>query len=248
MVHQIVDNKRVPYIMVEVKQPDEDMDRAMKQLISYVRCCPTVELIVVTDGNQTMIRNVKDNYNIVDAIPVYSGHITNLYKKFKFHMLSNKKDYGYEINCEDNEEIVVRDNVSNEVMNLNDYTYVNVIGQVAAGVLKYANHEYLGKCKLPAFFLAGKDNVFMLEVNGDSMINFNINDKDFVIIKSQNYANNEDIVVAGKRGSNEVTLKKYHNFNGTVGLMAGNPNYESIMIPENELFINGVVIGILKNI
>ena len=246
VVHRVIDNKRVPYIMAEIKQPGEDMNRAMKQLVSYVRCCPTIEFIVATDGSDTVIRNVKDNYNIVETLPVYNGHITNLYKKFTYLMLGNRKEYAYEINCEDTEEIIVRDKASNAVMDLNDYINVNVIGQVAAGVLRYANQEYLGRCKLPALFVSGKDEFFMLEVNGDSMINFDINDKDFVIVKSQNYAKNEDIVVAGKRGSNEVTLKKYHNFNGTVGLMAGNPNYESIMIPEHEIFVNGVVVGVLK--
>ena len=78
------------------------------------------------------------------------------------------------------------------------------------------------------------------------MINFQINDGDYVLIKSQNFATNGDIVVAGKIGDNEVTLKQYCNFGGTIGLMPGNPEFQPIMINEDELFINGILVGVLS--
>lgn len=53
-------------------------------------------------------------------------------------------------------------------------------------------------------------------------------------------------MVAGRLGENEVTLKQYCNFGGTIGLMPGNPKYQPIMVPENQLFVNGILVGVLS--
>lgn len=239
---------RNPLIMVEVKQPGGNMDRALKQLRSYAGCLASVKYIVVTDGNTVTVEEklCNNSYENVKSIPVSKKMECNLYEKYEYVNWINKKHYSYEINTEDKTEIVVKDIDSTEAVSCGGYADVKVIGQVAAGVLKYANRENLGKYILPNVFTLNKDNLFMLKVSGDSMINFQINDGDYVLIKGQNFAGNGDIVVAGKLGDDEVTLKQYYNFGDYIGLMPGNPKYQPIMLPEEELFINGILIGVLS--
>ena len=241
------DEGRKPFIMVEVKQPGEDMDRALKQLRSYASCSPSVKYTVVTDGVTVFIEKVSNNgYVPVKSLPVYEKKESNLYEKYEYLNWINKKHYSYEINIEDKNEIIIKDIDNREVVACDGYTAINVIGEVAAGALKYANRENVGTYSLPSLFTSNKEKPFMLKVAGDSMINFQINDGDYVIIKSQDFAVNGDIVVAGRLGENEVTLKQYCNFDGTIGLMPGNPKYQPIMVPENQLFVNGILVGVLS--
>lgn len=238
---------RKPFIMVEVKKTGEDIDRALKQMRSYACCEPTVKYIVATDGINIVTEKISNNDFVqVKSVPDYKKNESNLYDKYEYVNWTNKKRYGYEINVEDKNEIVIKDIDNNEVISCEEYTSINIIGQVAAGTLRYANNENAGQYSLPDLFVSNKEKLFMLKVNGNSMINFQINDGDYVLIKSQNFATNGDIVVAGKIGDNEVTLKQYCNFGGTIGLMPGNPEFQPIMINEDELFINGILVGVLS--
>ncbi len=248
VAYQYQNGQRAPYIMAEIKKPGEDMDYAMKQLRSYVNCCPSVEYIVVTNGKDMVMGRVNQNqYETIQSLPPYQEKQYNMYEEYEYVDKQNNRNYGYEINCEDREEIVIKNGDTKEVIDCGRYHDINVIGQVAAGVLKQANEEKLGKYKIPDFLLAGKSDVFLLEVHGDSMVKFYIDDGDLVLVQKQSYAKNWDIVVAGKRGMNEVTLKQYHIYQeGMVGLVPGNDNYEAIIIQEKEVFVNGVVVGVLK--
>lgn len=238
---------RKPLIMAEIKQPQEDMDRALKQMRSYAGCIPSVKYIIVTDGNEIVVEEIKNNnYIPIKNIPICKEKSNNVYDKYEYVNKANKKRYNYEINTEDKNEIIITDADNNEVVTCDAYFSIEVIGQVAAGTLKFANKEDRGQYRLPNLFISNKEKLFILEVVGDSMIGFGINDGDYVVIQSQNYAENGDIVVAGRLGENEVTLKQYCNFGENVGLMPGNPRYQPIMIPENELFINGILVGVLS--
>lgn len=52
--------------------------------------------------------------------------------------------------------------------------------------------------------------------------------------------------MAGDRRTNEATLKKYYPSEAGGMLVAGNTKYQPIFIEKDNLFINGVLIGILK--
>jgi SOS-response transcriptional repressor LexA len=246
IVFQNRNGKKEPYIMAEVKKTGEDMDRAMKQLHSYVFGCETVKYIMITDGVNITTESVSNGrYTPIKSIPEYKGNEANLYEKYHFINWENRRKFEYDINSEDKGEIIIKDADAKEVIEYKDLYSVNVIGQVAAGTLKYANEELIGKFFMPDMFTGGRKDLFMLEVNGDSMIDFGINNGDYVLIKKQDFAQNKDIVVAGKRGENQVTLKQYFNFGDKIGLIPGNSKYEQIMINAGEIFINGVLIGVL---
>ncbi|HET7721682.1 MAG TPA: transcriptional repressor LexA, partial [Acidimicrobiales bacterium] len=85
--------------------------------------------------------------------------------------------------------------------------HVPLVGDVAAGtdVLAQENVEEL--LPLPADF-TGDGPVFMVRVRGDSMIDAGILDGDFVVVRQQSEARNNEIVVAGIPGE-EATVKTY---------------------------------------
>ena len=81
--------------------------------------------------------------------------------------------------------------------NLTRREVVNVplIGQVAAGQPLLAVENITGYFPIPAEFIP-KEEVFMLNVKGDSMVNAGIYDGDQIIVKQQSTASNGEIVVA----------------------------------------------------
>ena len=82
----------------------------------------------------------------------------------------------------------------------------------------------------------------MLKISGDSMINAGICDKDTVIVKKQNDAENNSIVVALIEDC--ATVKRLIKTNDKTYLMPENPEYEPIY-PDN-LQILGTVIGLIR--
>ncbi|MEM2983300.1 MAG: transcriptional repressor LexA [Candidatus Bathyarchaeia archaeon] len=93
--------------------------------------------------------------------------------------------------------------------------------------------------------LVGKGKTYVLRVRGNSMIDEQIRDGDFVIVEEREWAENGETVVALIHNS-EATLKKYYRENGHIRLQPANPQVEPIILKEEEVRIQGVVIGILR--
>ena len=71
--------------------------------------------------------------------------------------------------------------------------------------------------------LAGKRDSYVLRVKGDSMIDEQIRDGDFVIVEDRKSADNGEMVIALVGGA-DVTLKKFYRENGRVRLQPANPD------------------------
>ena len=85
---------------------------------------------------------------------------------------------------------------------------------------------------------------FVLRVRGDSMIEDQICDGDYVIVERRDHALNGETVVALVNGD-EATLKRfYREADGRIRLQAANPNVPP-MYPE-DIEIQGVVIAVLR--
>jgi repressor LexA len=86
-------------------------------------------------------------------------------------------------------------------------------------------------------------NNFVLRVRGDSMIDEQIRDGDFVVVEKRNTARNGETVVA-LLDNGEATLKKIYRENGRVRLQPANEAYEPIFV--DNCTIQGVVIGVVR--
>lgn len=121
-----------------------------------------------------------------------------------------------------------------------------VMGRIAAGVPIEAISEVSHHVAVPGSMLAGRGNHYALEVRGDSMIEAGINDGDIVVIREQTTADNGDIVVALVEG-HEATLKRYRRRNGMIALEAANPAYETRMLREDQVRVQGRLVGLIRS-
>ena len=93
--------------------------------------------------------------------------------------------------------------------------------------------------------LIGKRDTYVLRVRGDSMIDEQIRDGDFVIVEDRKSAENGEMVIA-LLGSSDVTLKKFYRENGQIRLQPANPSMQPIIVPADQLQVQGVVIGVMR--
>lgn len=121
-----------------------------------------------------------------------------------------------------------------------------VMGRIAAGVPIEAISEVSHHVAVPGSMISGRGEHYALEVKGDSMIEAGINDGDIVVIREQQTAENGDIVVALVDG-HEATLKRYRRKNNMIALEAANPAYETRMLREEQVKVQGRLVGLIRS-
>lgn len=133
---------------------------------------------------------------------------------------------------------------SKEIYSRREMVEVPIIGKVTAGLPILAVENIEDTFPLPLDFVQGS-TAFMLRVQGDSMIEAGIFDRDFILIKQQSTASNGDIVVA--LIGDEATVKTFYKENGYVRLQPENKYFEPIIVRDN-LSILGKVIGVFRKL
>lgn len=122
--------------------------------------------------------------------------------------------------------------------------FIPLVGNVSAGTGILAVENIEGEFPLPRDMFAGKD-LFMLRVEGDSMIDAGISDGDYVIVRSQNSADLGDIVVA--LWQEKATIKRLRSTTPNLVLHPENSQMSDIVITADESpLILGKVIGCVK--
>mgnify|MGYP005840870323 CR=1 FL=1 len=123
---------------------------------------------------------------------------------------------------------------------------VPMMGRIAAGVpieaIAHASHNVT----VPSGMISGTGEHYALEVKGDSMIDAGINDGDVVIIRETATANNGDIVVALIR-EEEATLKRFFRKGSAIALEAANPAYETRVLPDDQVRVQGRLVGLIRS-
>ena len=119
-----------------------------------------------------------------------------------------------------------------------------LLGTIAAGEpIEAVQHDET--LSIPEEFFSRGDT-FVLKVRGNSMIDEQIRDGDYVIVEKKETAENGEMVVALLNNS-EATLKKYYRQQeGTIRLEPANPDLKPIFVHERNLRIQGRIIGILR--
>jgi repressor LexA len=91
------------------------------------------------------------------------------------------------------------------------------------------------------------DELFALEVNGDSMIDAMVNDGDIVIMKPAKDVHNGDLVAIWLRDKDETTLKYFYLEDGKVRLQPANPTMKPIYIDDpSTVDIQGKIVMIIR--
>ena len=132
----------------------------------------------------------------------------------------------------------------NRAVNFKKSSSVNIplIGTVTAGQPIFAYENYEDYYSFPAGSFRGND-LFMLNVQGTSMIDAGIYDGDKIVVRKQETADNGDIVVALIDDS--ATVKRYFRRDGKHILHPENETMDDIVV--EELSILGKVIGIVRS-
>ena len=104
--------------------------------------------------------------------------------------------------------------------------------------------ELVDTISLDDMLIGKKELTYMLEVDGDSMIDAHIEKGDHVIVERANQAKDKDIVIAEVEPG-EFTMKYFRKDGGKVWLEPANKNYEPIY-PEYNLNIVGVVKAVIR--
>jgi len=124
-----------------------------------------------------------------------------------------------------------------------DSVDVDVLGTVAAGQPIEAV-PYRQTISIPKD-MVGKFQTYALRVEGDSMLDENIQDGDYIIIEARETAENGETVVA-MINNEEVTLKKLYIEPDRIRLQPANPKIKPIILRNHEIRILGVVCGVIR--
>jgi repressor LexA len=119
--------------------------------------------------------------------------------------------------------------------------YVPLVGQIAAGTPILADEQLKEVLSLPRE-LVGPGELFMLRVQGDSMIGDSILDGDYVVIRSQPDADEGELVAALL--GEEATIKRLSRRGGRIRLLPANPAFEPI--DGDHATILGRVVAVLR--
>jgi len=124
-----------------------------------------------------------------------------------------------------------------------DATGIPLSGKVAAGVPLEAveNVEYLS---LNSCF-GSRDDIFALEVKGDSMVDADIRDGDYVICRRTSVADDGQLVVAIVDNEN-ATLKRFYKEKDRARLQPANDNYQPFY--SDDCRIEAVIIGLVRRL
>jgi len=121
---------------------------------------------------------------------------------------------------------------------------IPLCGQIAAGVLHEAI-EQKERINFGAIFSEDDENTFALKVTGDSMIEDQIADGDYVVIRRQKTAKSGQVVVA-MTDESEATLKRWFPEKNRIRLEPANSNMKPIYVKNAKIL--GVLVGVVRKV
>ena len=139
-----------------------------------------------------------------------------------------------------------------------DTLRIPILGPIAAGLplpeldpnISYMNDSEASAVDIARSLLPSKekgDNLFALEVQGNSMIDAMINDGDIVVLKPASDARNGEMVAVWLPRDNEATLKYFFKEKDRYRLQPANPTMKPIFVKKSEpLEIKGKVVMVIR--
>ena len=135
--------------------------------------------------------------------------------------------------------------LENDTVPKQGVVHVPLIGKVTAGLPISAIEDIQEYFPLPDTYGTSEDQLFMLEIMGESMIEAGILDGDYVVVKKQSTANNGEIVVAMTE-DDEATVKRFYKEKAHFRLQPENSSMEPIIV--KNVSILGKVVGLYRQL
>jgi repressor LexA len=124
-------------------------------------------------------------------------------------------------------------------------TELPLLGAVAAGepIEALISGETMA---VPNDLIPRRGASYVLKVRGDSMIDEHIEDGDFVVVNGRNTADNGEMVIALISGTSATVKRFYRESGGWIRLQPANDKMRPIRAHENDVLIQGVVVGVIR--
>ena len=187
-----------------------------------------IKKFMASNGYPPTVREIAEIMNLSSPATI-QVHLESLEKKgyIKKHGNMNRTI----------ELLVINEYENNHTMD------IPLLGKVTAGLPIEAIENPNEFFTVPSSMVNGKNEVFALNVTGDSMINAGIFDDDIVIIERTSSAKNGDIVVA-MNDENEVTIKRFFKEDNQFRLQPENDYMEPIIL--DNVTILGKLVGLYR--
>ena len=124
-------------------------------------------------------------------------------------------------------------------------TELPLLGRVAAGIPIEAvsTPETIA---VPDDLIPRRGSNYVLQVEGESMIDEHIDDGDLVVVNNRNTAENGEMVIALIDGTSATVKRFYREADGWIRLQPANENVAPIRAHEDDVLVQGVVVGVIR--
>jgi repressor LexA len=191
-----------------------------------------IKLEVQKKGYPPSVREIGEAVGLASSSTVH-GHLSRLEKKGLIRR-DPTKPRAIEILSEESTSYIPKAETVN----------IPIIGKVTAGQPITAIENIEEYFPLPQQVVSD-DSVFILVVEGESMIEAGIYEGDMVIVRQQPTANNGDIIVAMTE-EDEATVKRFFKERDYIRLQPENSTMEPIIVKNCSIL--GKVIGVFRTI
>lgn len=199
-----------------------DLSAKQQQILDYMKA------EVREKGYPPSVREICQAVGLKSTSTVH-GHLARLEKKGLIRRNPTKP-----------RAIEILDGTSN-LAQTRELVQVPIVGNITAGTPILAVENIEDTFPVPLDYVKN-DSVFMLHVRGDSMIEAGIFDKDLILVRQQNNADNGDIVVA--LIEDYATVKTFYKENDFIRLQPQNASMNPIIV--RDVTILGKVIGLFR--
>jgi repressor LexA len=198
------------------------LTRRQKQILLFI------EQYIHTNKIAPSFEEIAEEFDLNSLATVHE-HLSNLERKGYIHRAHNERRAI---------ELVPRPGQTGA-------TELPLLGQVAAGepIEALPQPETIA---VPNDLLPRRGSAYVLRVRGDSMIDDHIEDGDYVVVHNRNTANQGQMIIALVQGTSATVKRLYREADGWVRLQPSNDRMQPIRVHENDLLIQGVVVGVIR--
>ncbi len=198
------------------------LTRRQKQILDYV------ESYIVEHGYAPSFEEIAFHFSFSSLATVHE-HLTNLERKGYIRRTHNESRAI---------EVIPRPGQTGAME-------LPLLGQVAAGapIEAVTTPEAIA---VPNDLIPRRGTSYVLRVRGESMIDEHIADGDFVVVHSRDSAQNGEMVVALIEGTSATVKRFYREPGGWIRLQPANENVPPIRAHEDDILIQGVVVGVIR--
>jgi repressor LexA len=198
------------------------LTRRQRQILDYLNSYTS------ENGYAPSFEEIAEHFNYNSLATVHE-HLTNIERKGYIKRTYNESRAI---------EILPSDVISRAVE-------IPLMGAVAAGVpIEVSTTEE--SVAVPEDFVRRSGNHYALRVRGQSMIDDQIRDGDFVVVHDRNSADNGDMVIAMLEGSSATVKRYYREKDGRIRLQPSNDQMQPIYVREDQMQVRGIVVGVLR--